>query len=97
MGKYCISVGRLKSPQKNFNINKLCLVGNSFSTVFFKKVQATAISVVKGFAPYIVGKDNIAVIQNTNGDMYYYHPKYHRWYKNLSENSLRKYFSWLFP
>ncbi len=97
MSSYRVVVGKFVSPLKNYNISKLCLLGKSFSTVFVKKVQATAINVVKGSAISIVGKDNIAVVHDLNGDIFYYHPRYRRWYKNLSDDSLYKYFSWLIP
>lgn len=94
MGKYNVTIGEYRTSIRTYKVLRLCYVYNHFDTVYVTEIKCSGMAVVKYVAPLKVGLDEVAVVFDDK-DVYYYHPKYRRWYKNLSNESLKKYFYWL--
>lgn len=74
----------------------------NFAGYFYKpfdRIKCSDVSVAKYVVPNWVKKDEVFVIFSNLADggfvKYYFHPKYRKWYKNLTEKDIEKYFPWL--
>lgn len=87
-----------------YNISKLIRTVSGFDTVFIDSVRCSDV----GIAKYAVTKSSsmstrinkghvVYVISSFSGDKYYYHPRYRRWFKNLTDEQLEHYFGKLLP
>lgn len=70
-----------------------------FKTVFVCDLFCSGIDIAKYSASYKMRRPevDIPVLHDSSGNIYYYHPKFHKWYKNLDTEQLEKYFNWLIP
>lgn len=86
-----------KRNVSNFNVCKLVKTFYGFRCVHVDTFRCSDVSVAKNVA--LSKFDNlrnvVPVVIDRNGIYYYYHFKYRKWFKDLDNNQLSKYFNWL--
>lgn len=96
--KYDLKIGAWRSPVRKYNVSRLFYTLNGFQTVFVCSLECSDIGIAKNVAPSrMQNRSDIIVIVDGGGVSHYYHPKYRKWYKGLTEEQLCKYFYWLIP
>ena len=70
-----------------------------FECVLLSEEIFSNIILAKSFAlaGFPFEKNDVPVVMDQKSNMHYYHPRHRVWYKNLSEERLRRLFPWLVP
>ena len=91
-----ISVGVLRNVF-NFNICKLVKTFYGYRYAHVDNVRCSDSGVAKyvALSKFDNLRDNVPVVISSKGVHYYYHYKYRKWFKDLDDNQLSKYFYWL--
>ena len=94
MPKLCVGVLR---NTFNYNVSKLIKTFFGYRCVFVDTLRCSDVSVAKNVAlsKFDDLRNTVPVVVDRFGCHYYFHSKYRKWYKNLDENQLKKYFNWL--
>ena len=96
INKVVISVG-IKRNVFPYVVWKMVKWFDSYQFVFLDKLYCSDISIAKAGVVNRTNKETVIVVETTSGVKYYYHPRFKKWYKNLSNEMLDKYFDWLNP
>ena len=80
----------------DFRVFEFVWLNGKFDFKGLGNLKCHDVGLLKSAAPcHFPGK--ALYVRSKSGDSYYYHPRYKRWFKNLSDKSLDLFFSWLKP
>lgn len=81
----------------NYSITRLVKTFFGYRIVYVDSIRCGDVSVAKNVAlsKFENLKTNVPVVIDRHGSYHYYHPKFRKWYKDLDEKQLDKYFNWL--